>query len=421
VFSAAVFGYPLKKHLYRIILLGALLATSSMFVRSLPIKMGFNAFIEIPLFLVLTGVILRLKPIKTVFFIISSFIILAIGESVSYPLVSYISGFTIKQLTDNFFFRFLTGWTHLALIILLTLVLYKKRIYISWFSAKQSPKEARNQLVLTSLLVGQGAIAGLFTFTMYSSVYGGWPVFQSNVFTTIAGGALLVMFVFSGYVIKRMFRIREQAAVMESYESFLDSINKLFTTVRGQRHDFIHHVQVIYSMFKTKENEELDQYLNNLLEEIHIVNESIKVKNPVLNALLNSKTALAEARNVTFEVKIQADALETKMKPLDMVKVLGNLIDNAMDVAHNQPVNRRKVKVSILKMPKVHIFEVANLGPVLSQEVMESIFKSGYTTKENHSDLGLAIVKGIVESYRGKISVRSNVKDGTVFTVMIPD
>ncbi|MDT3700191.1 MAG: GHKL domain-containing protein [Thermincola sp.] len=419
-FSATLYGYPIKKNIHRLLLLGVMLATSSIFVRGLPIKMGDQLFIEVPLFTVLTAIILRLSILKAIFYIITSFAIIIIGESISYPLISFITGLGTKYLSENIYLRMVTGWTHLTLIISLTVLIYKKKIKISWVSWKNKTVEARNQFILTSLLVGQVAIAGLLTFTINASVYKGWPI-DNQVTTMLAGSALLAMLIISGILIKRIFAAREQAAILEGYEAFLDNINKLFTTVRGQRHDFVNHVQVIYSMYKTNHSKELDQYLHNLLEEIHIVNESIKVKNPVLNAILNAKTAVAEGRNINFDVQIQDEDLNTRVKPLDMVKILGNLIDNAMDAVENYPVNFRKVKVTFSKVPKGQAFIVSNLKPVLDKEKLEDIFKSGFTTKENHSGLGLAIVKQIVESYGGTINIKSTEKEGTVFTVVISD
>lgn len=419
-FSATLYGYPIKKNIYRIFWLGVMLATTSVFVRGLPLNPGDWVLIEIPLFVMLTGIILRITLMKAVFFIITSSTIVIIGETISYSLVSVVTGLELNYLMENNYWHFATAWIHLFLIILLTIFLYKKNIRISLISLKQKTKEAHSQIILTFLLIGQVAVAGLLTFAIYGSFYWNRPIFDKEIIL-IAGGALMVMMVISGYLIKRIFRAREQAAVLEGYEAFLDNINKLFTTVRGQRHDFINHVQVIYSMYNTHHTKELEQYLNNLLEEIHIVNESIKVKNPVLNAIMNSKTAVAEGRNITLDVVIQDENAYSRIKPLDMVKILGNLIDNAMEAVHKFPVNFRKVKVIFSRVPRGQAFVISNLRPVLDQEKMENIFKSGFTTKENHSGLGLAIVKQIVESYSGSISIKSNEKEGTVFTVIIPD
>lgn len=419
-FSATLYGYPIKKNMFRIFWLGVMLATTSVFVRELPINPGDRVLIEIPSFFVLTGIILRLSPMKAIFFIITSFTILTIGETISYSLISFVTGLKLNYLMENNYWHFATAWIHLFLIILLTIFLYKKNIRISLVSLKQKTKEAPSQIILTFLLIGQVAIAGLLTIAVYGSFYWNRPVFDKMIIL-IAGGALLVMMIISGYLIKRIFKAREQAAVLESYEAFLDNITKLNNTVRGQRHDFINHVQVIYSMYKTNHTKELEKYLINLLDEIYIVNESIKVKNPVLNALLNTKTVVAEGRNITFDVEIQADDTIIRLKPLDIVKILGNLIDNALEAVQEFPVNFRKIKVIYSKVPKGQAFIISNLRPVLDQDKMKDIFKSGFTTKENHSGLGLAIVKQIIESYGGTISVKSNEKEGTVFKVIIPD
>lgn len=419
-FSATLYGYPIRKNIYRLLLLGVMLATTSVFVRGLPLNPGDRVLIEIPLFFVFTGIILRLSIMKAILYIITSFAIVFFGETISYSLVSFVTGLELNYLMENNYWHFATAWIHLFLIILLTIFLYKKNIRISLVSLKQKTKEAHSQIILTFLLIGQVAVAGLLTFAIYGSFYWNRPIFDKTIIL-IAGGALFVMLIISGYLIKRIFKAREQAAVLESYEAFLDNITKLNNTVRGQRHDFINHVQVIYSMYKTNHTEELDKYLNNLLEEIHIVNQSIKVKNPVLNALLNSKTALAEGRNITFDVTIQADDTNIRLKPLDLVKILGNLVDNAMEAVQDYPVNFRKVKLVFSRIQKGQVFIVSNLRPVLDQDMLEDLFKSGFTTKENHSGLGLAIIKQIVESYGGTVSIKSNEKEGTVFTVIIPD
>jgi signal transduction histidine kinase len=51
---------------------------------------------------------------------------------------------------------------------------------------------------------------------------------------------------------------------------------------------------------------------------------------------------------------------------------------------------------------------------------MAKVFSSGFSTKDNHSGLGLAVVKDLVERNGGEISLRSSEEDGTTFSVIIP-
>ncbi|NGT12625.1 ATP-binding protein, partial [Clostridium perfringens] len=63
-----------------------------------------------------------------------------------------------------------------------------------------------------------------------------------------------------------------------------------------------------------------------------------------------------------------------------------------------------------------------NNGPEIPDKILNKIFDSGFTTKENkesNNGFGLAIVKELVESYNGKIQV-SSTDEFTEFTIYLP-
>jgi CheY-like chemotaxis protein/anti-sigma regulatory factor (Ser/Thr protein kinase) len=65
---------------------------------------------------------------------------------------------------------------------------------------------------------------------------------------------------------------------------------------------------------------------------------------------------------------------------------------------------------------------VSDTGVGIAPDIIGSIFEPYFTTKgpSEGSGLGLAMVHGIVESYGGKITVDSNLKKGTTFTIFLP-
>ena len=65
---------------------------------------------------------------------------------------------------------------------------------------------------------------------------------------------------------------------------------------------------------------------------------------------------------------------------------------------------------------------VADNGPGIPAEIIDSIFEPYFTTKESGqgTGMGLAIVMGIIESHGGKIMVRSDIGKGTQFTIYLP-
>jgi len=57
---------------------------------------------------------------------------------------------------------------------------------------------------------------------------------------------------------------------------------------------------------------------------------------------------------------------------------------------------------------------------LIDEDKIKYIFNEFYTTKQDGTGIGLAIVKYILEIYNGSIDVKSKVNEGTTFTVKIP-
>ena len=65
-------------------------------------------------------------------------------------------------------------------------------------------------------------------------------------------------------------------------------------------------------------------------------------------------------------------------------------------------------------------FSLRDSGPGMSEEKMSQIFTPFFTDKSKGTGLGLAITKNIIDSHGAKISVKSEIDNGTTFTINIP-
>ncbi len=68
------------------------------------------------------------------------------------------------------------------------------------------------------------------------------------------------------------------------------------------------------------------------------------------------------------------------------------------------------------------LLEVEDTGCGMDEETMAKIFEPYYTSKQpgKGTGLGLAMVHGIVESYKGRITVRSRPGEGSLFRIFLP-
>jgi sensor histidine kinase regulating citrate/malate metabolism len=266
------------------------------------------------------------------------------------------------------------------------------------------------------LLIQIGLIIILFSM-VYRVTLDNKMLFHSLL---ISGLAISIMMILSA--IHMIGKAREEA-IKNSQEYYIDDVNKLFTIIRGQRHDFLNHVQVIHSMLQRKMLTNLESYIQELVGEITHINEMMQIGHPALAALIQAKTYTADQRKIKFTISLEhMEALNLDMKSIDIVKIIGNLLDNAFEEVQLLDDLERWVELKGKVDSGVLTICVSNSGRVLSEEEKSLVYYPGYTTKHGttHSGIGLSIVKERVDHYKGSLELDSNVMDGTSFRIQIP-
>lgn len=259
----------------------------------------------------------------------------------------------------------------------------------------------------------------LFSFIIYSLV------FRDNAGKFISKNLELLFFILIIIIlINSYIALRDVKALKTLNDRYfmqgetLNQIEDLNNTLRSQRHDFLNHLQVVYSLIEMNEYKETSNYIERVYEDIKKVNRVLKTSNPAINGLLQAKQLDCEDRGILVELKIETRLEKLKVPSWEMCRVLGNLIDNAMDATEE---NRNKyVKIEILEESQEYRFFVKNNGKKIPQNLISRIFEPGFTTKgEKGQGMGLAISKGIIEKYGGDIAVNTN-DTNTTFKVTIP-
>ncbi len=139
----------------------------------------------------------------------------------------------------------------------------------------------------------------------------------------------------------------------------------------------------------------------------------------------------SEQRDVTLDVQIDPNKMTGRFDPDQMKQVMLNLVQNAIEAAEQG--DRREVRVHadvredaswrpISSSGRVILFEVANTGPAISDEVRTNLFRPFFTTKPQGLGLGLATSAKIVRQHHGVLDIRDAEQPPftTVFTVALP-
>jgi len=210
--------------------------------------------------------------------------------------------------------------------------------------------------------------------------------------------------------IREALHTRKLLTQLDDMDDTIDAMSQFNNTLRAQRHDFLNHLQVVYSLIEMEEYGEANGYIEQVYGKITAVSRVMKTANPAVNALLQVKVAACEKAGVPVEVSITSkwEELEVTMPDWEMCKVLSNLIDNAIDAMENVPQAGRRLSIALGENVKQYTFRVENTGEMIPEDIRERIFIPGFTTKGDGHGMGLHIVRRTLKEREGDITVQSD-------------
>jgi two-component system CitB family sensor kinase len=200
----------------------------------------------------------------------------------------------------------------------------------------------------------------------------------------------------------------------------LDTVRGLAQALRAQAHEFSNKLHVVGGLIELGRLDEAIRFV----AETSLVHQELvdlvqqRIGDPALAALLLAKAALASERRVEFrlasDARLPADVADVR----DLITVVGNLVDNAIDAASHGP--NGWVEVSVRAEQDGAAIRVRDSGPGIDEHRADEIFREGFTTKGggSHYGLGLALVRQVTQRRGGWVRVAN--EGGTVFTALIP-
>jgi two-component system CitB family sensor kinase len=244
----------------------------------------------------------------------------------------------------------------------------------------------------------------------------------------------------------------------------LRTMSTLSEALRAQTHEFANRLHTIVALIELGRADEALRFASDELDLGQVLADQVvaAVDEPVLAALLLGKSAQARERAVELELHVSPDFGTPRVPVRDLVTVLGNLVDNALDaaaprwrhahtgaglehdlertvnpvVAHpprNDGVHRPQrgasdragratVRVSLERpAPGVLRIAVSDSGPGLPEG--RDVFARGVSTKPGGAEgrgIGLALVAQVARRAGGTVDARST-EGGTTITVDLPD
>ena len=206
----------------------------------------------------------------------------------------------------------------------------------------------------------------------------------------------------------------------------LSSLQVLTDSLRSQAHEAANKLHTVITMVEMGRADEAVRFATDELElSQRLVDRlSTHVGEPALVALLLGKTAQADERgielSVTEDTHLPSNTDDVPLSGQEMVTVLGNLIDNAMDACDRE---NPWVEVTVSQDDHTLLIRVADSGPGMDAATFEKAMQRGYSTKSDtdtdQHGLGLALVAQVVKRHNGTLT--ADMTYGSVVTVTVSD
>ena len=195
-----------------------------------------------------------------------------------------------------------------------------------------------------------------------------------------------------------------------------NSMRENYNIQRQRTHEYKNQIVCMDMLMKKKDYSKLEDYIGNISDKLDAQLDMVDTNNDVVNAILNAKYYEAIKNDVLFVLKIN-DLSDIKVSDEDIVTILSNLLDNAIEAAKQCDVGKRTVKIKLLSEDDVLSIAVTNAyktEPMLTED--------GYirTTKNNKEEHGWGIrnIVATLEKYDAEYII--DYKNGEfVFSIMM--
>lgn len=176
-----------------------------------------------------------------------------------------------------------------------------------------------------------------------------------------------------------------------------EEIQNMYRQMQEWRHDYRNHIQNMKNRLG-EENSGLEQYLDDLADDLTAADTSYKTGNVMVDAVLNSKLSVATQKGIELNIKAYVPA-GLAMTDVELCSVLGNLLDNAMEACEKLPYTQRFMRVYIDKFKGQFYLSVQNASPPVKRD--RGVYR---TTKAGSHGFGLFRIDRIAKKYGGYVN-----------------
>ncbi len=233
-----------------------------------------------------------------------------------------------------------------------------------------------------------------------------------NLYSFLFIGLIEIIFVMFSLLTRRLNKSREELVKkeIESYsktfnETMVKNIEESYKNNRKLKHDLNNHLLAIELRIKNGKQEEALDYIHKISQNVTGI-KVVETENETLNYIINSKMMTMERHGIEFEYKMLSSLKQLEV--FDIVTIMGNLLDNAIEAQHDL-IEKRYIKLYTEDIEGRTIIEIRNRCNRDKLTIKDGEFISTKKDKDHHG-IGLGNVREVIKKYNGeyKIDIQEN-------------
>lgn len=246
------------------------------------------------------------------------------------------------------------------------------------------------------ILFGIVGTVGFFIFRMSYELN---STYYNNVATVSTVGmtffTVLVLYLYEKQAEQgKQLRMREQyERHLKSQVKHLDEILLKQEELRRVRHDMTNQLVAIQGYFHEGDTAGGEAYVTSLLQNLQTPSARIKTGNSALDAILSTKKALAESKDIIVDMEVQISD-QLPLEPVDVCVIFGNALDNAIEACDRITEGEKKISLVLVQREGKLLCRITNTA--LSG--ITNVHITSKKDKENHG-FGLVNLRESLEKY----------------------
>lgn len=329
-------------------------------------------------------------------------------KSILSEVIPLVIGSIIETFLLKVYFIFFGISQENALLIPIYRLSFMFINYLTWFILYKICKNKNINITIldnmdtrTKTLLIINSIFMILSFTLQAFLVS-YFIDNLPVYITLISIIILLGYYFiSFYSIIKTTNLQQTKQVLEQTQQYNKTLCILHDNIRCFKHDYNNMITTIGGYVQSEDIEGLKQYYSQLLLDCSMSNNLSTLSPEVINepaiySLLTNKYHKASEFGIDINIEAFLDFHKLNMKIYEFTKILGILLDNAIEAA--QECEKKVINVTICKDFKVNrqLLVIENTYKDKNIDT-EKIYEKGFSSKPNNTGLGLWEIRQILK------------------------